>query len=315
MLRGDDPNFGAGTGAGGGSGDAARRRRLWIIGGVALAVLILAPALALALTAGDSSPQAGHGGGNAPHGSTTTTAVTTTSTTTTTTTTAPPTTTLAPAPSSTTTTAPPVATGRVTRAGGAPVKGAFVVGLRDLSVAGTNAKGEFTVRCTGQPLMYSPWLVPIASSGGAAGNAATRRIPASGGPGYIFSGGSTTASGAGPVACGGKPVETRLPLGATVDIVLLTSTGGPYPSAQGAPDTFSLPGLGAQGLPMQASASAAGVQTLAQLGAGTLGITVTSGHFTCSGGGVTPFNAPAASLTVNAVAGRTVVVRCKVAAA
>jgi hypothetical protein len=194
------------------------------------------------------------------------------------------------------------------------VKGAFVVGLHTLSVTATNAKGEYTVPCPGQPLMFSPWLVPLAPPGGAAAGGAARVVPANGGPGYIFSGGSTSISGAAGVACGDKPVETRLPVGASVSLVLLTTANGPYslPPGQAAIDTFSLPGLGGQGLPMQAPVSAGGVQELAQLGAGTLGITVTSGHLNCVGGGVAPANAPATSLTVTAYAGHHVFVHCKV---
>jgi len=286
------------------TGHGGRRRRQWIVA-AGLVVVVAVPALLLALRSNGTPHPSARRGGPTTSSSTTTTAVPTT----TTTTAAPTPVTLPP---TTTTTAPPVVTGRVTRAGGAPVAHAYVIGLDDLAVATTNARGQYSLPCTGQPLMASPWLVPVTSpSGATVAGSVPGHVPGSPGPGYGFSGGTTDVSTAAPAACNGKPVNLHLPPGATVVITFLGSGGAPYSPTPGQPvDVVTLPGLSGRAAPTSPPLSAGGVQTLSQLGTGQLGILATTGQLACQGGGLVSAAATPA-VVVTTVAGRTLNVKCR----
>jgi hypothetical protein len=286
------------------------RRRAWIAGGIALLALVAIPAVLLAAGSSDTSSSPGSRNGSGAS-STSSTSTTTTEVPTTTS----PSIDLAPVVPTTTppTLPPPVVTGTVTRAGGAPVPRAHVVGLDDLSTVTTNVKGEFAMLCTGQALTASPWAVPVKPAGGGAPVFdGSGTVPNELGPGYMFSGGATDVAKAASVPCDGKPVDLRLPLGATVVVSLRDASGARFVPAPGqAPlDSFSLPGFGGRADTVGAPISKTGVQVLPQLGAGTLTIHVAHGTFTCRGDGVVP-STPTTTVSVPTVPGDLVAVKCR----
>jgi hypothetical protein len=286
-----------------------RRRRQWMVAAILVAAIAI-PATVLALGSNGRGHPSAPGRGRAA--ATTSTSSTTTSTTSTTTTSA-----LTPfaLPPDTTTTSP-LLSGRITRAGGAPVTHAYVIGLDDLSFTTTDNKGEFVMPCTGQPLLVSPWLAPVTSAGGATvAGYVPGIVPGGPGPGYVFSGGHTELSDAEPAPCDGTPVNVRLPLGATVIIDLYDSNGAPYAPPPGRPpvDYLTLPGFGGRSVRTQAPISDGGVQTLSELGSGPLRIDAAQGRLLCRGGGVSP-DTPSATVVITAQAGDTVGTRCRLVA-
>jgi hypothetical protein len=297
-------------------------RRAWIVAAVVLLAVVAVPALVLALgssgTPSSSSSGGGNGGsGGGAHGNHGSTSTSTSSSTTTTdlfgTTTSTSIGVAPVVPPTAPTTAPiPMLSGRVTRAGGAPVPHAYVIGLDNVVLATTNVKGEFKMPCTGQSLVASPWLMPVQSTGGTTVSGAAGTTPNTLGQGYAFSGGVSDIDKAARVPCDAKRYDIRLPLGATVAINLTAPGGGKFTPTPGAApaDAFSLPGFGGRADLVGAKVSSAGVQILSQLGAGELTLHVAHGTFACRGAGVNP-TTPSTSVGIATAPGRLVLVKCQ----
>ena len=185
-------------------------------------------------------------------------------------------------------------TGTVTGPDGRPVANAYVIGLTNLNVVQTDARGRFAMPCVAQKLVAATWVLPVQSpqpgpSGGYRYRSDTTDYPqgtppAGPGPGYVFSGGASRLSGAATVACNGSPVNFQLPPGGAVDIRWVH----PPRSGQNGPiDNLNLPGLENQAALETVDVSSTGHQVLSQLGPGTLEIHPVATPFTCSGPGVT----------------------------
>ena len=213
----------------------AIRRRRTTRAGAGAAVAVVAAAIAVPLLVPGSSPGTVNVAGDPPCGSaasaasatrasgstscptpTTTVAAaappTTTGSTDVTATTVPPITPPAtvppatvPAPTAPTTVPPkttttnagtPVTSGVVTDSSGRPVAGAYVIGLNNLAVARTNARGRYSMACVDQKLVAAAWLLPVMTTGpGGSGGFSygvntTKYSPPPGtpGPGYVFPG-------------------------------------------------------------------------------------------------------------------------------
>jgi hypothetical protein len=225
------------------------------------------------------------------------------------TTTLPPATTAPPtsSPTSPPTSAPTpggVISGTVDDSSGQPVAGAYVIGLDSLTVAQTDASGQFTMSCLltangisgnrAEPLVASAWLLPVQPSG--QGSYAFGRNttiygppPTAAGLGYMFSGGSLDAANAAIVSCGGPPPHFVLGTGGGVDIEFVDSSGAPLAdNAATVPvDNLYLPGLGDHAA-LETAPLSGGHQVVQQLGAGSLQIDGTTTTLSCQGPGVVP---------------------------
>jgi hypothetical protein len=205
----------------------------------------------------------------------------------------------------------------VTDHAGRPLAAAYVIGLVSLTVARTDASGRYSIPCRHEPLVASPWLLPITIphwSGGAFGPPNTTAygpVPFAPGSGYAFSGGGGDVGHAAVVACGQKADFALQPDG-EVDIGLTDASGKPVSTSQGQvpPDNLYLPGLGDQAALEVAPVAANGHQHLAQLGGGTLRIDGTSSTLHCTGTGVTA-DPSVGGATVTVTPGTTANVVCK----
>jgi hypothetical protein len=197
-----------------------------------------------------------------------------------------------------------VLTGTVDDSSGRPVAGAYVIGLDSLTVARTDASGQFTMSCQliangisgnrAEPLVASSWLLPVQPTGqgsyGYGHNTTLYGAPPTGaGLGYAFSGGSIDAASASIVSCGGPAPHFVLDQGGGVDIEFLASSGAPLTeSANGVPvDNLYLPGLGDHAA-LETAPLSDGHQVVQQLGAGTLQVDGTETTLSCQGAGVVP---------------------------
>lgn len=216
-----------------------------------------------------------------------------------------PSTTVAPPPPTTPSTTAPanVITGTVVDSSGQPVAGAYVIGLDSLTVARTNASGQFTMSCEmtsngvtetrSEPLVAASWLIPVQlgnSPGGITYGTGTTNYgapPTTAGLGYAFSGGAADAASAAVVTCSSPPQRFVLGAGGGVDISFVTSSGAPVTTdPQGIPiDNLYLPGLG-QSAALETAPLTGGRQIVQQLAGGTLYIDGTSSTLSCTGPGV-----------------------------
>jgi hypothetical protein len=221
----------------------------------------------------------------------------------------------------------PATSGVVTDSSGRPVAGAYVIGLNNLAVARTDARGHYSMACVDQKLVAAAWLLPVMTAGPGGSGGFSYGVnttnygppPGTPGPGYVFSGGASDVTAATRAGCGGTLVNFRLPAGGTVDITWTSrstppgtdvgpTTTDPDPSVSAGPiDNLYLPGLGTQAALETDLATTNNQQIVAQLGAGTLRIDGVSTPFTCSGPGVA---GSGAVWTVPVQAGKTTSVTC-----
>jgi hypothetical protein len=218
-----------------------------------------------------------------------------------------------------------VLTGTVDDSSGRPVAGAYVIGLDSLTVARTDASGQFTMSCQlvangisgnrAEPLVASSWLLPVQPTGqGSYGYGHNTTLygppPTGAGLGYAFSGGSDDATSASIVSCGSPAPHFVLDPGGGVDIEFVDPSGAPISeSANSIPvNNLYLPGLGDHAA-LETAPLSDGHQLIQQLGAGTLRIDGTTTTLSCHGAGVVP-DPSVAGADVTIVPGATTKVVC-----
>jgi hypothetical protein len=200
---------------------------------------------------------------------------------------------------------------------GAPLAGAYVIGLGNLDVAKTNSAGRYTMNCANQALVAANWLLPVGldQSGliqPGVNVTDAQAQPTAPGPGYIFSGGGNDMTTAVVPPCNGTAYNFHLPAGASA---VITWNGGATPgtttttSADGPIDNLYLPGLAAGGDFETEALNADGQQVLTQLGSGDLRIDGVSSDFSCTSAAKITGN-DSAIVYVPLTAGHTVDISC-----